>query len=103
MVDTAKTIPTTAMTLSIPALPSPNTANQVCTIATIMKMLMIQKPRAIQEVPGFMPARTALVGCPRSASRQRLPMMRAGKLIHRPTIVDGSRTLPRKLLMAAMV
>jgi hypothetical protein len=30
-------------------------------------------------------------------------MISAGKLIHNPTIVDGSRTLPRKVLTAATV
>jgi len=93
----------TAITLSVRRSAPPNTASHVWTIATIMKMLMIQKPRAIQEVPGFMPARTALVGWPRSASRQRLPTIRAGQLIHRPTTVDGSSTSLRKVLTAAIV
>ena len=70
---------------------------------TTMKMLIIQKPLAIQEVFGFMPARIALAGDPRSASRQSEPTISAGKLIQSPTMVEGSRALPRKLFMAAMV
>jgi hypothetical protein len=71
--------------------------------ARIMKMVMIQKPRAIQDVPGFMPARTALVGDPRSRRRKALPIIRAGKEIHNPTVVVNPRPSPMKPLIAAMV
>ena len=64
---------------------------------------MIQNPRAIHDVPGFFPAKIARVGDPRSARRKALPIIRAGKLIHRPTVVENSRPSPRKPLMAAIV
>ncbi len=66
-------------------------------------MVMIQNPRAIQEDPGLMPDSRARVGEPRSASRQALPIRSAGKLIHRPTVVDSSAPSPMNPLMAAIV
>jgi hypothetical protein len=68
-----------------------------------MKREMIQNPRAIHDVPGFNPARMNLPGFPRSASRTRLPINRAGNPIQRPTVVERSTVSPRKLLIAAMV
>ena len=51
-------------------------------------MRLLQLPREIQEVPGFMPARIARLGEPRSAMRKRVPIKSAGNPIHNPTVVD---------------
>ena len=44
----------------------------------IMKMLMMIVPRAIQEVPGFMNARSARNFMPRSAIRKPVPIASSG-------------------------
>jgi hypothetical protein len=68
-----------------------------------MKAEMIQNPLAIQEVPGFMPARMARVGEPRSARRQTLPMASAGNPIHNPMVVEASAPSPMSQFTAPMV
>ena len=57
-----------------------------CTKDKTIKVDMIQVPRAIQEVPGFIPARTARLGEPRSTIRNKVPMMMAGKAPIQPKL-----------------